>query len=164
MWRRRRQSVPIRMAGHFLSERLEFRISPSRLSSRHAQLAAHVLQSPLRRRQDANSAPTCYLGQKWGCLETTRPVHTSDQSSSFCLKSDTYHVLQVETFRLWLERPEEYGVSEAAHNKYNVVLPSDCGDGDGRDLPNHRVESEAGHCTNADSLQSHGCAKEFGRY
>jgi hypothetical protein len=77
------------------------------------------------------------------------------------------HILQVKTFRLRLEAPEEDRIEEVADDEDEVEFllsvsansdtileefnggmathPADRSDGNGRDLTDHRVESERSH-------------------
>lgn len=65
------------------------------------------------------------------------------------------HILQTQPFRLRLETPEEDGVAQIANDENEVELPADSRYGNRRDLPDHRVESEARHGSPRDAFQPH---------
>jgi len=88
------------------------------------------------------------------------PLAAWDESR--VVAEELVHVLQIEPLGLGLERPEEQGIAEVANDEDEVELPSDRGDGDGRDLTDHRVEGEGGHGAPGDTFQAHGRAEEFG--
>ena len=78
------------------------------------------------------------------------------------LVEELVQVLEVQALCLGQKGPEEQAAGEVAHDKQDVVLPADAGDGDRGDLPDHGVEGERGHGADTDSLHAEGSAEELG--
>ena len=64
------------------------------------------------------------------------------------------HVFEAESLGFWQERPEDDPIDKIADNEDDVVFPSNCADGNRRDLSYHGVESKTRHCANAHTFHA----------
>lgn len=78
------------------------------------------------------------------------------------IREQIIHLLQRPPLGLRLEGPEPQGVGEIANDEQDVVAPADAFHGDGGDLADEGVESEADHDADGDAFAARARVEDFG--